>query len=294
MTALTIQLTESQAKFVKLRQAFMYTLFCGGYGTGKSYLMGFNAVCDAMHSPFAKVYVLEPFNFQIKEIAVPAVERWLDVFKIKHTPYNSKDHEIRMLDNKTGTIKFLNMDDPGSLVGFEAYTCHIDELDTLPMVKSEEVWDKLIGRARQRPEGVADQYKIWNPKFNRLEHANRMSVYTTPEGFRFCHKMWELNKNDERYKEYAYIQARTMDNTFLSEAYIESLKNKYSGKQLQAYMDGIFVNMESGSVYSAYDQKGCNSFERILPTDILYIGCDFNVNKTCATVYVRRCCCRAL
>ena len=57
---------------------------------------------------------------------------------------------------------------------------------------------------------------------------------------------------------------------------------------LAAYLNGEFVNLTSGTVYLNYDRHGCASDETIRQGEPLYVGCDFNVTKQAATVYVQR------
>ena len=75
--------TASQTKVIQSDKKF--TLFCAGFGSGKSFLMGFNVVSDAMHSNDAVIGVYEPEKKHIRTTAVPAVEFWLKEFSIDYT-----------------------------------------------------------------------------------------------------------------------------------------------------------------------------------------------------------------
>lgn len=262
----------------------LYPAFIAGYGSGKSYMMGLCAVMDAMHCGAANIYIYEPEVSLIRKIAVPVVEEWLDKFKIKHKPYNKNERVIETQSASIGTFYFMHMDDPDALVGYQSYRSHIDELDTLPSEKAEAVWEKLLGRNRQAPKGLPDEYKKWCPINKRLDRVNRMSAYTTPEGYKFCYNMWEKSGLEE----YKYAKGRTMDNPTASAAFIKSLVDKYPKNLLKAYLEGDWVNMESHTVYHVYNRKLHRSFETIQPYDVLYIGLDFNVGNMCATTYVRR------
>ncbi len=83
------------------------------------------------------------------------------------------------------------------------------------------------------------------------------------------------------------IQASTTSNPFLPEDYVQSLRDTYPGQLIDAYIDGEFVNLTSGSVYYAYDRRKNSSRETIQP-ETLYIGQDFNVGHMASTVYVQR------
>ncbi len=81
-TEITISLTKSQIEFLKLTKPFC--LFRGGYGCGKSHLMGFCAVRDAMHGGGTIIGVYEPDHSLLKSVAIPSVVYWLDQFNIKY------------------------------------------------------------------------------------------------------------------------------------------------------------------------------------------------------------------
>jgi hypothetical protein len=66
------------------------------------------------------------------------------------------------------------------------------------------------------------------------------------------------------------------------------LMSIYPAHLLQAYLQGEFVNLTSGTVYSGYNREMCRSEETIKEKEPLYIGCDFNVTKQAATVYIQR------
>lgn len=281
MSEITVGLTKAQIEFVKLKCPF--PLFCAGYGSGKSHVMGFCAVTDAMHSPKATISIYEPDYNLIKTVAMPTIEYWLNFFKIKYK-VNLQDHMISPESDKMGKFIFKSMDNPDSLVGYESYRSHIDELDTLTEEKATKVWQKILGRNRQNPIGVPDEHKKWNFKSQRFECINRVSAYTTPEGYKFCYKMWHQNPNPD----YQKVHGRTDENPTLSEAYKQQLRDSYPSNLIEAYMEGQFVNLTLGTVYHAYDRVRCGSREEVVEKEHLYIGCDFNVGKMAATVYVKR------
>lgn len=281
-----IALTKSQVEFVLSTAKF--PLFCAGYGAGKSHMMGFCAVKDAMHSSNALIGVYEPDYSLIRTIAIPRVRQWLDEFGISYT-LNKQDQAIYCSSSGVGDFQFKSLDNPDALVGYETYRSHIDELDTLPADKAEAVFFKIMGRNRQSPHGVPEEYKKWVESAQRFECINRIYAYTTPEGFKFCHKMWSPSgENAIKNKDFAIFKGRTEDNPTLTEDYIQSLKSTYPSGLLKAYMEGEFVNLESGTVYYTFNRIKHDTAETVRDADILHIGVDFNVNQTCGIVFVDR------
>ncbi len=276
-----VGLTKSQIGFLGLDCPF--PAFFGGYGCGKSYLMTLSAVLDAMHSSETVIALYEPEFSLIQSVIVPNLERWFAEFGIR-AKYNKMEHIFSTSTSGIGDFVCKSMDNPSSIVGYESYRSHIDEIDTLPMDKAQEVWFKIMGRNRQRPKGVSESEMKWNEKNQRFEHVNRVSAYSTPEGYKFAHKMWAQNTNSD----FKYVQGRTEDNPELTESYIQQLRASYPPELIEAYMNGQFVNMASGTVYNNYDRKIHNSNESIQSKEALYIGCDFNVTQEAASIWVKR------
>jgi hypothetical protein len=82
------------------------------------------------------------------------------------------------------------------------------------------------------------------------------------------------------------VKARTKDNPYLPSTYIETLKGIYSATELEAYLNGEFVNITSGNVYYAFDRLNNHSDREVEDSDILHVGMDFNINQMCAIVNV--------
>jgi len=166
------------------------------------------------------------------------------------------------------------MDHPASIVGFKIGHATIDELDTLTLRKAEDAWRKIIARMRD------------NNTTN-----NGIDVMTTPEGFRFTHKMFVqlVTDNPELKNNYGLIQASTYDNEAnLPPDYIPSLKEIYPAELIEAYINGQFVNLTSGTVYRSFNRERCNSTEEIIEREPLFIGQDFNVQRMCSAIFVQR------
>jgi hypothetical protein len=281
MSKLNIKLTQSQAEFFHATDP--YLLFCAGYGSGKSYLMGLMAVMDAMHSASCIIGLYEPDYHLIRTVAVPNVEHWLSEMGITYK-HNKNEHVIYTSSPGIGDFMFKSMDNPDILVGYETYRSHLDELDTLPEEKANQAWSRILGRNRQFPKDVAEENMVWSEQQERMEVINKMRAYSTPEGFKFCYRRWGAKD----LPGHRIIKGKTLENPGLTAAYLEDMKAQYTEEQLRAYMFGEFVNMTSGTVYYAYNRKLHESNEKIKDGEPLYIGCDFNVNNMAATIYVKR------
>lgn len=85
------------------------------------------------------------------------------------------------------------------------------------------------------------------------------------------------------------VQASTRDNEKnLPPDYIASLMASYPPNLIDAYINGQFVNLQTGTVYQQFDRRlnGCQETEQ--PGETLFIGMDFNVGKMAAITHVKR------
>jgi len=260
------KVTRPQAQFHKM--TCKYPLFCGGYGAGKSEAMVNQAFVDASKDSSALIGLYEPTYDLVRLIALPRLEQKLDEYGIRYTT-NKSEYTVSTHSSQFGDFILRSMDTPARIVGYECLTSHCDELDTLPRDKAEEVWTRIIARNRQKVPSGAD---------------NRVSVYTTPEGFRFCHDRWVAKQAPE----YQMTRAPTASNPYLPEDYIDSLRATYPAQLIEAYLEGYFVNLTSGTIYKNYNRDANNSKEAVREGEQLFIGMDFNVTQMTAAIYVKR------
>lgn len=268
-----ITATEPQGAFLGMHCKF--PAFVAGFGTGKSEVMCNSALLDSMEGGSDSIIAMyEPTYDLVRLILAPRMEEKLTDWGIRYK-YNKSDNIIYTSSGQFGDFVLRTLDNPARIVGYESFRAKIDELDTLNMEHAAHAWNKVIARNRQSPR----TYKPITPK-----PANTVSVFTTPEGFRFVHDRWVVKKNPG----YEMIQASTLSNPFLPEDYVQSLRDTYPGQLIDAYINGEFVNLTAGTVYYAYDRRKNSSRETIKPGETLYIGQDFNVGHMASTVYVQR------
>jgi hypothetical protein len=237
-----------------------------GFAAGKTEAAIMRSVFGLLSNPGFNRGFYEPTYDLIRMIAWPRFEAFLSDNNIPYKLHKSPINQISV--EGYGAIFFRSMDNPTRIVGYEHADADIDELDTLKRDDAAYVWRQVIARNRQKkPTG-----------------QNTVGVTTTPEGFRFVYETWKK----EAKAGYEIIQAPTRSNPHLPDGYIESLQDIYPVQLLSAYLEGNFVNLTSGTVYASYNRTAHDSTETIKPGEPLFIGCDFNVTKQAATVYVQR------
>ena len=74
-----------------------------------------------------------------------------------------------------------------------------------------------------------------------------------------------------------------MKTSIYQKEYIENLENSYPSNLIKAYLNGEFVNLESGQVYVDFDPTLNDTKEELYnDNETVHIGLDFNVNHMSA------------
>ena len=277
-----LELTPPQEKFMMLGDKF--PLFVAGFGSGKSTTECVSILNDLSipHYGVMKIGAYAPTYDLLKLITIPYLCEYLEDmgigFKLNRSDF------ILTLENDDQII-LRSLDNPARIVGYQTFRAHIDEIDTLTEVKATEAWNKVIARNRQMIPILDSDFKpILDDEGKEIGHLNRVSAYTTPEGFRFAYKRWEKDPVDG----YVKVKAATYSNPHLPADYVDSLRASYPAGLIDAYIEGEFVNLVGQSVYPKFNRELHDSKEVVKPHDILEVGMDFNVIHGAAVIHVLR------
>nr|DAF89892.1 MAG TPA: large terminase [Siphoviridae sp. ctwHj1] len=268
------ELNIPQSDFLSLPQKFR--AYVAGFGAGKTW-----AGCAglAMHfwaNPLIDAGYFAPTYPQIRDIFYPTVaacfEQWGLRTLVKFSP-----PEVFVYSGNTlrGVIKCRSMSKPESIIGFKIGHALVDEIDVMPMEKATVAWQKILARMRYNVEGL----------------RNGIDVTTTPEGFKFVYNQFvkQVREKPDLGQMYGIVRASTYDNEInLPDDYIPSLLQSYPAQLIDAYINGEFVNLTSGTIYSAFKRNFNSCSEKIQNGEPLYIGMDFNVGKMAAVAHVKR------
>lgn len=263
-----------QGKF--LAMPHKYRAFVAGYGSGKTWVGCMAKAIHYLQHPLINQGYFAPTYSHIRDIFFPTVEE--SVFDMGlSVDIKEGNKEVHFYTGKIyrGTTICRSLDKPQNIIGFKIGHALIDEIDILPTNKAKQSWQKVIARMRYKGTGL----------------KNGVDITTTPEGFKFVYKTFveALEKKPNLTHNYGLIQASTYDNEAnLPDDYISSLLESYPSELRDAYLEGKFVNLTSGTVYRNYNRHKHNSEETIQPGEPLYIGMDFNVQHMAATIYVKR------
>lgn len=247
-----------------------FRAFVAGYGSGKTWV-GCMAQCQHFieHPKINQAYYAPTFP-HIRDIYYPTIEEVAHDFGIK-LKIKTSDKEVTFMRGRKylGTTICRSMDRPENIIGYKSGKALVDEIDILPIDKAKLAWRKIIARMRYKVDGL----------------KNGVDVTTTPEGFKFVYQQFKQNKVNG----YGLIQASTYDNeSNLPDDYIQSLLDSYPDELISAYLNGQFVNLTSGTVFSSYDRNLNRTLETVKEKEPIRIGMDFNIANMSAVVYVVR------
>jgi len=276
-----IELTNSQTELL-LDKTSKAVAYVSGFGGGKTFVLVTKMVDIKLEHPNVDILYLLPTFSMFRDILFPTISEVLDGSGIGYR-INKSTGEVFF--DCGGRVILKSMDAPDTIVGMNVFTVLLDELDTLTTAKAKSVWQKAIARARKKIIAFdQDGNKIYDDEGDEVSLINQMIVGTTPEGYRFVHEMFEKNKPDN----YRLIQASGYENINLPKDYYDNLRLIYPDELVEAYINGKFVNMQSGSVYTSFDRELCDSDVIYREGETLHISMDFNVMNMNAIVFVER------
>lgn len=248
-----------------------FRAYVAGYGSGKTWVGSTGIINHFAKHPNIDAAYYAPTYKIVKGVFYPTIEEVAYTMGFD-TRVKLADHEVHISYGRKhyGVIHCRTMDNPENIVGYKSGHALVDEIDILTQEKATQSWRKILARMRYKVDGL----------------KNGIDVTTTPEGFKFTHDRFVKRGGGS----YGLIQASTYDNEKnLPDDYVATLREDYPEQLIEAYLNGQFVNLTSGTVYQNYDREAHRSKETIKEGEQLFVGMDFNVTKMAATIYVKRC-----
>ena len=240
-------------------------LVCG-FGAGKTVGLVAKATMLAAMNVGHVSALFEPTHSMLVDILVRTCnelfDQWQIPFSYRASPQPSFTLEFA---EGTHTILLRTMLTYQRLRGQNLCAIGFDEADTVRKRDAEQAMNMALARLRS---GNVQQFY----------------ATTTPEGHGWAFDTFKKNaKTDTRL-----IQAKTSDNKYLPEGFIQSLIENYPPQLIKAYLNGEFVNLTTGAVYSRFDRNKhlINELPFPIENEILKIGIDFNVMNCNAVICV--------
>jgi len=256
-----------QQEFLDSRAA--YTAYIAGVGSGKTTAGSIFAAEKCIENPETVGFIGANSYKQLNQATLKIFCRTLEHFgldcicnrrpKVKwRKPSRFKSHESIISVETGAQIIARSLENYDSLRGIEIGWAWLDETrDT-----RREAYDVIVGRLR-------------DPHSARLEAR----ITTTPNGMNWLYDIFGRARPNHNT-----IYARTYDNTFLSEHYIEGLETTYDTNLRAQELDGKFVNTARGQVYYNFSRDNVSGGIQWAKQHPLRLSMDFNVNPMCSLV----------
>lgn len=211
-----IELLPSQDEFVFSTKR--YPFFVAGIGSGKTIAGAIRSMIYAQHGDGM---ILAPTYPMLRDATQHTFFEILDESGIPYE-FNKGDQEAILFGNR---VLFRSADHPERLRGTNLTWCWLDE----GAMMRAATFDIVLGRLR-----VGDRTAF---------------TTTTPAGFNWVYDL-SLRGSDE----YEFIRARTQDNRYLPQDYIDDLEAAYTGEFAAQELEGRFVAFE-GLIYSEFREQ---------------------------------------
>ena len=257
----------SQQQFVD-DQDHLILGYIGGFGSGKSYALAAKLIYLACANPGQQLMALEPTFAMLRTVLFPVLDQCFDDWGIQYGFRVSPQPEY-LLHLPTGTTKVLcqSAENYQRIRGQTIAAAVWDEVDSLSGDSSTKCAEMLLARMRAAGSTV-----------------RQLAVAGTPEGYRWAYRTFVEQAGDDRRE----IKARTVDNPNLPVDFIESLRRNYPPQLIAAYLEGIYTNLASHSLYPDFDRS--LNYSDAVPNhyDTIYIGVDINVGNSVTQHLIQR------
>ena len=206
-----------------------------GYGAGKTRALCAKAVTLAAANQGFIGTVMEPTGPLIRDIWQTDFDNFLDEYNIPYT-FRASPLPEYVLHLPGGDTKILcrSFENWSRIIGLNLAWVLADEIDTVTPSIAAKAFPKILGRLRSG-------------------NVRQFGAASTPEGFRW---MWNTFGSEEAQNrsDRKLIKMRTQDNPHLPPDFIERLQANYDPTLLKSYLDGEFVNLNTGQVYDRFDR----------------------------------------
>ena len=211
-----------QRPFSSAEKSRKLALVCG-FGAGKTHaLISKSCILAALNVGYVSA-IFEPTSPMLRDILQRTMNDLLEEWQIPYSFRASPLPEYTLeFAEGSHTILLRTMLTYQRLRGQNLCAVGFDEADTIPKRDAESAMNMALARLRS---GNVQQFY----------------AATTPEGHGWAFETFKKDPKPDTY----LIQAKTEDNKFLPEGFIDSLKANYPEQLIKAYLNGEFVNLNA-------------------------------------------------
>ena len=247
-----------------------YFELCGGYGCGKSMSIVFMIVI------LAKRYQGQDVTIALCSTTITLLNKTVILEMQKFFKKSGSRFDFNQKDNivTVGTVSFLLIatGTPADIYGPNVHITLCDEIDELPEQKAVEAHKALSERTRLTLPDGRKPFLVY---------------FSTVHGYRGLYKVIQDLKSSNLPN--VLVRGLTKNNTSLDPQYVKNLYAIYDEQERLAYLEGRFVNLQSGRVYGNYDEGTCKCAPfPITPEYVVQIGQDLNSGFSKAVAVVKK------
>ena len=248
-----------QHQLVYVMSEDKYPFMLGGVGSGKTTAFCVKAISEAGKNSGKTILLAEPTYPMIRDVLQPTFEQVLRQAGFDYE-YTATATKYRIYWKKGWCdVIMRSAENYMRWAGLNLAAGGIDEADQL---RDDRAWKMLL---------------------SRLRDGNTLTAFGsgTPEGFKFVYKYW----GDDPGNGYKLIRGKTTDNVMLPEEFITSLKENYDETLLRAYLNGEFVNLQSGATFYNFKRENNVKEAKYNPSLPISVAIDFNVEPMAASIF---------
>ena len=205
--------------------------YCGGFGSGKSFIGSQTVIRLAMKAPNGRSLIARQTLVDLKATTMKTFFEVLDRRLIRK--WNKSENLLTLINGHE--IYFWGLDDIEKLKSLEIGTFWIDEVNEV----AEMTFNVLKGRLRHKA------------------HPKRVGLLTSnSEGKNWTYKQFVLGKGIRTAKDleqYYVIKAPSDENRYLPQDYLDVL-NSYTGDLYERYVKASF-NVFEGQIFPDFDRE---------------------------------------
>jgi hypothetical protein len=256
-----VHLLKHQEMFLSsltLYKSCQYFFNIGGYGSGKSFTIGQTMLKLASDYAYSEVVI---------GIGAPTISLMKKTFLLDLEILLKKSNVDYAFDRNSNIftiqgVQFLLIATgyPTDIYSYNVNAFLCDELDELSLEYGEEAFKAISERSRITfPDG-------------RSPFA---AFYSTAQGYKTLYST--IRSLKEKDIGYVLVRGLTKDNPYNSKGYYDNLYKIYNENERRAYLEGLFVNLQTGMVYPDFIEE-----EMVIePFDIsdgesIFVGQDIN------------------
>lgn len=233
----------------------------GGFGSGKTFGLVYKCIQLSWLNKDIPGGMVAPDFADLEKDVIPVLEEIFDRHRVKF-----KYRAGRYLQFPWTKAKIYLASAKKRLRGPNWGWAVVNEVTLMPYVRYKEV----VGRVR-----------IKRSKYPQIASSG------TPEGFGSEYHKHFIKKPFSPKLRVVYGSTRANQNN-LAEDYIPSLESSFDRAMLEAYLDGLFVNMTGNRFYYNYTEKNEDRSLKYDPEQEVYACFDFNVQFMTVTFWQER------